>query len=116
MRVRMPSLLTIELGPRLGIIASATPIDATSAWVWVRISHAYLPAALGGGLLARLIMGIQQFIFNSQDLPALKSQQLDDPGDISGYHLFEADRGVALFFSLRRRLLREATSRPADAA
>ena len=29
---------------------------------------------------------------------------------------FEADRGVALLFSLRHRLLREATSRAADAA
>jgi phenylpropionate dioxygenase-like ring-hydroxylating dioxygenase large terminal subunit len=49
------------------------------------------------------------------DLPALRSQQLDDPADVSRYHLLVADRGAALFFSLRHRLLREAASRRATA-
>ena len=114
MQVRIPSLVALELGPRMRLEASATPIDAHSTWFWVRITQTYLPAQLGGRLLARLIVWIQRIIFRLQDLPALQSQQLDDPGDIAGYHLVEADRGSALFFSLRRRLLREAGSRRAS--
>ena len=46
------------------------------------------------------------------DALLLRSQQLGDPSDISGYHLIPADRAVAQFFSLRHRLLREAKERP----
>jgi phenylpropionate dioxygenase-like ring-hydroxylating dioxygenase large terminal subunit len=111
MQIRIPSLIAMQLGPRLSLTASATPVDARHTWFWVRVTQAYLPAALGGRALAQLVVRIQRIVFRLQDLPVLRSQGLDEPGDISGYHLLEADKGAALFFSLRRRLLREAASR-----
>lgn len=114
-RIRMPSLVSFDVLPGLNFTISATPIDAEHTWLWGRYSQSYLPAALGGRLLSKLV-GTFDFMvtFVWQDLPVLRSQQLGDPSDISGYHLIPADRAVAQFFSLRHRLLREAKERPPE--
>jgi len=107
--LRIPTLVFFDVFPGLRFVLSATPIDAERTWLWGRYSQSWLPAALGGRLLVRAFGEIDfQVTFIRQDLPTLQSQLVDDPGDISGYNLIEADRGVALFFSLRHRLLRDA--------
>ena len=107
--LRLPTLIYFDVFPGLRFLLSATPIDAERTWLWGRYSQRWVPAALGGRQLVRVFGEIDfQVTFLRQDLPTLRSQLVDDPGDISGYHLIEADRGVALFFALRHRLLRDA--------
>jgi len=107
--LRLPTLAYFDVLPGLCFVLSATPIDAGRTWLWGRYSQSRVPAVLGGRVLVRAFGAIDfQVTFVGQDLPTLQSQLLDDPGDISGYNLVEADRGVALFFSLRHRLLRGA--------
>ena len=51
-------------------------------------------------------------IFKMQDQRMLRSQQLDDPGDISHYHLFGADRALALYFGMRKHAFELAGQSP----
>ena len=115
-RIQAPCLAAFDVVRGIHFISSATPIDDKRTWLWIRYSQRFVPKLLGGRLLARLIALMDYAVtIRSQDVPVMSSQR-DDPTDISGYQLFEADRGVALFFSLRRRLLREAAQGRFEAA
>ena len=52
LQLRAPCLFHAELTPRYHMVASATPIDEERTWLWVRKTQSYVPAALGGRLLA----------------------------------------------------------------
>ena len=84
-----------------------TPIDEHSSWIWTRYTHAKLSSYLGGAMLSRLFALIDYLIFNFQDIHVLRSQ-LDSPGDISKFHLYEADRAIGLFFGMVKRAMLEA--------
>lgn len=108
--LRIPTLAYFDIVPGIRFVLSATPMDDRRTWLWGRYSQSRIPAGIGGRQLVRAFGELDfQWTFVRQDLPTLRSQLLDDPGDVSDYNLIEADRGVALFFSLRRRLLRAAT-------
>ncbi len=107
--LRLPTLATIEVVPGVRFVASATPIDGDRTWLWARYRQEWLPRWLGGRALSRLLALYDlTVIFSWQDARMLRNQQLDDPADISRYRLFEADRGVALYFGMRKRAILEA--------
>jgi hypothetical protein len=108
-RIRMPTVATFEILPGVQFVVIVTPVDRDRCWMWARYSQRFVPAWLGGGLVTRLVASLDlHAIFRRQDIPVLAGQQLDDPGDISGYRLLEMDRGAAMFFSLRRQALARA--------
>lgn len=109
--LRLPTLATIEVAPRVQFVASATPIDLNHTWLWARYRQDYVPGWLGGSKLARLAAKFDlELVFTHQDMRMLASQQRNDPGDISSYRLFEADRAIALYFGLRKQAMDEARS------
>ncbi len=116
-RLCLPTLASINISKRIRFIASATPIDEHNTWIWLRYSEDYLPGWLGGKLLARLAALFDiNLVFTRQDLAMISTQQLDDPADISGYQLIDADRAIGMFFGLHKRaaMIAEAKSREGD--
>jgi phenylpropionate dioxygenase-like ring-hydroxylating dioxygenase large terminal subunit len=107
--LRLPTLATIEVAPGVEFVASATPIDRDHTWLWARYGQHYVPGWLGGRALMRLGAKFDlELVFTHQDMRMLASQQRNDPGDISSYKLFEADRAIALYFGLRKQVLEAA--------
>jgi phenylpropionate dioxygenase-like ring-hydroxylating dioxygenase large terminal subunit len=114
-KLRLPTLATIEVLPGARFIASATPVDRNRTWLWARYRQDWVPWWLGGRPLARVLAAYDMsIVFWLQDSRMLRNQQLKDPGDISHYHLFEADRGVALYFGMRKRALLDAARPSGD--
>ncbi len=110
--MRLPTLATIAFAKGVQFVASATPIDRDHTWMWARYAQDYVPGWLGGRTVARLAAKFDlQLVFTNQDMRILASQQRNDPGDISSYHLFEADRAIALYFGLRKQAIDNANSR-----
>src|SRR5215467_14479635 len=61
---------------------------------------------VGGKVVARLLAKLDlELVFTNQDMRMLASQQRNDPGDISSYRLFEADRAIAMDFGLRKQAM-----------
>ena len=90
-------------------VASATPIDHDHTWLWARYGQDYIPGWLGGKVVARLLAKLDlELVFTNQDMRMLASQQRNDPGDISSYRLFEADRAIAMYFGLRKQAMDQA--------
>jgi len=109
--LRLPTLATISIAPRARFVASATPIDHDHTWLWARYGQDYIPGWLGGKVGTRLLAKIDfELVFTNQDMRMLASQQRNDPGDISSYRLFEADRAIALYFGLRKQAMDQAHS------
>jgi phenylpropionate dioxygenase-like ring-hydroxylating dioxygenase large terminal subunit len=109
--LRLPGISRVEETSKLHLILVATPIDRDRTWIFARYAQGYLPRWLGGAMLARVAAwGDLNPVFKRGDLPTLKSQLLDDPGDIRHYHLVHADRASALWFGLRKRAFEQAHS------
>jgi phenylpropionate dioxygenase-like ring-hydroxylating dioxygenase large terminal subunit len=110
--LRLPGIARVEETRKLHLTLAVTPIDRDRTWAFARYAQGYLPRRLGGSIFARVLAWSDlKPVFMWGDLPTLKSQLLDDPGDISHYHLVHADRASALWFGLRKRALEEAGSR-----
>jgi hypothetical protein len=110
--LRLPAIARVREASKLDLIVAATPIDRDRTWMFVRYAQGYVPRWLGGSILARALAWVDiNPIFRWGDLPTLRSQMLDDPGDISRYHLVEADRASALWFGMRERAIRESELR-----
>lgn len=110
--MRLPTLATIAFAKGVQFVASATPIDRDHTWLWARYGQDYVPGWLGGRTVARLAAKFDlELVFTIQDMRMLASQQRNDPGDISSYHLFEADRAIALYFGLRKQAIDDAHPR-----
>jgi phenylpropionate dioxygenase-like ring-hydroxylating dioxygenase large terminal subunit len=102
--LRLPGIARVQEAPKLHLLIVATPIDRDRTWMWLRYTEGYLPRRLGGSMLARAIAWMDIYpIFKWGDLPTLRSQRLDDPGDLSHYHLVHADSATALWFGMRKR-------------
>ena len=115
--LRLPAIARVLEAPRLSLIVTVTPIDRDRCWAFLRYSQGYLPRWLGGRMLARIAAWFDlNVVFRRQDLPTLKSQQLDDPADISSYRLLHADRASALYFGMRKRAIQQALARSGEAA
>ena len=106
----LPTLATITVAKGIQFIASATPIDRDHTWLWARYGQSYIPGWLGGRIVARLAAKFDlELVFTRQDMRMLASQQRNNP-DIASYHLFEADRAIALYFGLRKQAIDEASA------
>src|SRR5262249_28900007 len=79
------------------------PIAEHRTWVWGAYEQPGR-SRLAGTLLGTLSSRIDWMVFRFQDRPALLSQS-DPAGDFSRFHLYGADRGIALFFGMRKRAL-----------
>ena len=73
------------------------PEDFAAAWAAVTVAR----------LAAKFDL---ELVFTHQDMRMLASQQRNDPGDTSSYHLFEADRAIAMYFGLRKQAMDQAPS------
>jgi phenylpropionate dioxygenase-like ring-hydroxylating dioxygenase large terminal subunit len=105
-KFRFPGVCSIKFGGA-DIAYAFTPIDRDSSWIWTRYSHDKFPSYLGGRLLSRLFALLDYFVFHFQDIHVLRSQS-DPVGDISKFHLYEADRAIGLFFGMLKRATLEA--------
>ena len=107
--LRLPTLATIKVARGVDFVASATPIDHDHTWLWARYAQAYVPGWLGGRTVARLAAKFDlELVFTRQDMRMLSSQQRNKPDGISSYHLFEADRAIAMYFGLRKQAIERA--------
>jgi nitrite reductase/ring-hydroxylating ferredoxin subunit len=101
-RVRFPCIAAFDVFPGVHFIGGATPIDENRCWLWARYGQDYLPRALFGRLLMRIASFFDfTLVFRMGDQPMLMSQ-LDPAGDISRYRLYEADKGIGLYFAMYR--------------
>jgi phenylpropionate dioxygenase-like ring-hydroxylating dioxygenase large terminal subunit len=105
-KFRFPGVCSIKFGG-VDIAYAFTPIDANNSWIWTRYTHDRLPAYLGGKMLSRLFGVMDYLIFHTQDIHVLRSQS-DPAGDISKFHLYQADRAIGLFFGMVKRAMLEA--------
>jgi hypothetical protein len=81
-------------------------------WLWARYGQEYVPGWLGGKAVAQMMAKFDlTLVFTHQAMRLLASQQRNDPDEISSYRLFEADRAIALYFSLRKQAMDQARSR-----
>ncbi len=101
----LPSIALIEFG---GFYVNyfLTPIDEERTWVFAR----YRGLKIGGWLASaagKLAGRYDRAIFVLQDRHVLLSQS-DPPGDLSNFKLYPADRGIALFWGLRKQAILEA--------
>jgi phenylpropionate dioxygenase-like ring-hydroxylating dioxygenase large terminal subunit len=108
-KFRFPGVCAIKFGG-IDIGYGFTPIDEHSSWIWTRYTHNKLPTYLGGAILSRVFAMLDYLIFHFQDIHVLRSQ-LDPVGDISKFHLYEADRAIGLFFGMVKRAMLEAEPR-----
>jgi hypothetical protein len=105
--LRLPTLATIAFARRVQFVASATPIDCDHTWLWARYGQDYIPGWQGSRVIARLAAKFDiELVFTHRDMRMLASQQRNRP-EFPSYHLFEADRAIAL----GRRLTPEFSSR-----
>jgi phenylpropionate dioxygenase-like ring-hydroxylating dioxygenase large terminal subunit len=105
-KFHFPGVCSIKFGG-IDIAYAFTPIDAQNSWIWTRYTHDKLPSYLGGRALS-MLLGLGDYcIFHFQDIHVLRSQ-LDPAGDISKFHLYEADRAIGLFFGMLKRATLEA--------
>jgi len=104
----LPSLALIKLGS-FDVNYALTPVDEGHCWIFARYANRRLGGALGTavGTLGAIY---DRMIFELQDKKVLRGQ-VDPPGDFSRFHLFEADRAIALLFGLRKRARAEAELR-----
>lgn len=105
-KFRFPAVTSIKFGG-IDIAYAFTPIDAHKSWIWTRYTHDKLPTYLGGKALSMLLALVDYSIFNFQDIHVLRLQ-VDPAGDISKFHLYEADRAIGLFFGMLKRAMHEA--------
>ncbi len=107
--LRLPTLATIAVARGVQFVASATPVDHDHTWLWARYGQNYVPGWLGGRAIARLAAKFDlELVFTHQDMRMLASQQRNDQNDVFSYHLFEADRAIALYFGLRKQAIDNA--------
>src|ERR1700683_1362628 len=112
-KFRFPAVCSIKSGG-IDIALAFTPIDANKTWICARYTQHYLTSFPSGGILARLFAILDYFAFKFEDIHILRSQ-LDPVGDISRFHLCEADRAIGLFFAMVKRAMPE-TPPPEDRA
>jgi phenylpropionate dioxygenase-like ring-hydroxylating dioxygenase large terminal subunit len=108
----LPSLALIKFGG-FDVNYVLTPIDDDRCWVYARYHHLKwhgMFSRIAGTLAARYDRAILEF----QDKGVLVSQG-DRPGDFSHFKLYDADRGLALLFGLRKRAILAAQRRYATA-
>ncbi len=105
-KFRFPGVCSIKFGG-LDIAYAFTPIDEQKSWIWTRYTHDKIPSHLGGKALSMLFALVDYSIFHFQDIHVLRSQ-VDPAGDISKFHLYEADRAIGLFFGMLKRAAHEA--------
>ena len=108
-KFRLPCLAAIRLGGT-DVTYAIVPVDAERTRVFGRYSHQFLPPALGGRFLSFLGSRLDRWVFVHQDFAVLKSQS-DPVGDISRFKLYEADRGIGLFFGMVKRAMLEESGR-----
>jgi phenylpropionate dioxygenase-like ring-hydroxylating dioxygenase large terminal subunit len=110
--MRLPGIARVQEAPKFHLLLTATPIDRDRCWISLRYTQGYVPRWLGGSWVARMAAWIDiNPVFLWGDVPMLKSQMLDDPADLSGFHLVHADRATALWFGLRNHAIRQAELR-----
>lgn len=74
--------------------------------MWLRYAQGYIPRWRGGSMAARVLAWFDiNPVLQWGDVPTLKSRMLDDPGDLSHYHLVREDHASALWFAVRKRAL-----------
>jgi nitrite reductase/ring-hydroxylating ferredoxin subunit len=103
---RLPAIAHIEIfGASINYLLS--PVDENRTWIFGRYLQPDIPRALGGRIVSAMSARLDRAVFIFQDYPVL-SRQVDAPGDLSKFHLYEADRGVALAFGMRKRAMLDA--------
>jgi phenylpropionate dioxygenase-like ring-hydroxylating dioxygenase large terminal subunit len=105
-RIKFPCVASFDVLPGVHFVGGATPIDENRCWLWARYSQDYVPWRFAGRSLMRLASLFDfALVFRRSDLPMLRSQ-LDTPGDLTHYKLYEADKGIGLYFAMYRERMR----------
>ena len=91
-----------------------TPVDDDRTWIFGR--YAGKSSGVFGRMTNWAAARYDRAVFQFQDRAVLRSQ-VDPVGDFARFHLYQADRAIALFFGMRKRALLEASNaHPVSAA
>lgn len=108
MHLVAPFVMLNTFGEKIRFLAIATPIDATHTWLYARYVQDFVTLPLLGRAVTWLTgMFDYRLLQTLQDAPVWRSQQSEDPGVLKPCHLLHGDAGVAAYFQLHERLLRE---------
>ena len=108
MHIVVPNILLLQFGPQIRFIATATPIDDSQTYLFAKYVQDYVRLPIIGKALTWLLGTFDyRLLQRLEDVPVWRSQQLDDPAVIRGYRLIEGDEGIARYFQIFHRLMRE---------
>lgn len=114
MHLVAPFVMLITFGTKIRFLAIATPIDARHTWLYARYVQDYVTWPFIGRAVTWLTgMFDYRLLQSLQDAPVWRSQQYEDPGVLKDCHLLPGDAGVAAYFQVHERLLRDGNERPA---
>lgn len=103
-----PFAMLITFGTRVRFLAIATPIDANHTWLYARYVQDYVTLPFIGRAVTWLTgLFDYRLLQQLQDVPVWRSQQYEAPADLKDCHLIHGDAGVAAYFQIHERLLRE---------
>ena len=97
------AVLTFRGTARFAVAVS--PIDRDHCWLFARYRQD-MTSIWGLRWLATHVLGWFDYrlLQRLQDAPVWRSQRLADPADVGRYHLFGADAGVRLYFTMHAEL------------
>jgi len=109
MEFKPPNVMHVQLTKKIHLMQVATPIDDESTWMWVRYYQGFVQRPVVGRIVSRLLLtGDWKIAQEMQDIPIFVTQRPAIPGLDLGYKFIQADRGIALFFNQRKRLMKQA--------
>lgn len=114
MHVVAPFVGLLHFGDAVRFLAIATPIDATHTWLYARYVQDFVTWPLVGRAITKLLgLFDYKLLQVLQDAPVWRSQHYEAPDDLRDCHLLPGDAGIAAYFRLHARLLKEGHERPA---
>ncbi len=114
MHLVAPFVMLLTFGTKIRFLAIATPIDTNHTWLYARSVQDFVTLPFIGRVVTWLTgLFDYRLLQVLQDAPVWRSQQYEDPGVLRDCHLLHGDAGVAAYFQLHERLLREGHERPA---
>ncbi|MEO0687231.1 MAG: Rieske 2Fe-2S domain-containing protein, partial [Cyanobacteria bacterium J06649_11] len=110
--LRFPNVIYAEFSSKLFGIGIMTPIDDSNCWFFAKYYQSHIKIPVIGQLFISLFSVMNwEVIQKRQDIPQMLGQQPAIPDTRCGYHLFDADKVIALYLKRREELKREGIAR-----
>ncbi|MEM9454118.1 MAG: Rieske 2Fe-2S domain-containing protein [Myxococcota bacterium] len=108
-RLKFPNLLYLDFAERWHGMTIYTPIDEHNTWAFSRFAQSYVRVPLLGKAMvwAHLNFFYWPWVQDREDIPMMKAMQSPRPNPVD-WNLCGADKGIALYFKERARLIEQA--------